>query len=263
MPPRPPRGGPRDRDRRPVVRSRHEHDRQRDAGDRRPLRGGSLAAPAVRRAARRARSRTRSSSRSGPASASSPSSTAARSRSATSTATRSRSSRTSRANSPGRAGRTQLLLDGYLTHQPIQGIAAVAYRERPIGEAPPPRSARCGSVRSAGRAGGTGRRRSRRSGASRRPRTRTSRSSLVDLLWLDDEPLLAVPLLERKRILESVVDESRPRPARDLRPAADRYVGRLVARVRVQPARLQGARTAATRRARRTPQWAIGEMPVR
>ena len=47
----------------------------------------------------------------------------------------------------------------------------------------------------------------------------------VDLLLVDDEPLLDVPLLERKRLLEGVLAEGPLRPARDLRQAAHRHRG--------------------------------------
>ena len=49
---------------------------------------------------------------------------------------------------------------------------------------------------------------------------------LVDLLWVDDEPLLTIPLLERKRILESVVGESRlVRHGIFVRPPIDTWLG--------------------------------------
>ena len=52
----------------------------------------------------------------------------------------------------------------------------------------------------------------------------------IDLLWLDDTSLLDVPLLERRRLLEAVARRVGRGPARRVRPAADRRVGRLVAR---------------------------------
>ena len=52
------------------------------------------------------------------------------------------------------------------------------------------------------------------------------RSSSSTSCWLDDEPLLSVPLLERKRILESVVDESRlVRRGIYVRPPIDSWMG--------------------------------------
>ena len=51
----------------------------------------------------------------------------------------------------------------------------------------------------------------------------------TDLLWLDDTSLLDVPLLERRRLLESVIAESDVvRVGAFVRPP-DRFVGHLVA----------------------------------
>ena len=63
-------------------------------------------------------------------------------------------------------------------------------------------------------------------------------------------PLLDVPLLERERLLEVGRRRDGPRPARDLRPAADRHVGRLVARRMGSRASRSRPPTAATRRER-------------
>lgn len=157
---------------------------------------------------------------------------------------------------------SQLVLDGYLTHQPIQGIAAVAHREA-VAE---PRSAP-----SIGQMwfGSLGRRRSR---TALPPIENVDRQLpatdedvalvIVDLLWLDDEPLLGVPLLERKRILESVVGESRlVRRGTFVRPPIDTWVGswrsfgftRLAykgANSRYSPGAVNG-------------QWAVGILPSR
>ena len=48
---------------------------------------------------------------------------------------------------------------------------------------------------------------------------------VVDLLWLDGTSLLDVPLLERRRLLESVVVESDLVRRRHVRPSADRDRG--------------------------------------
>jgi ATP-dependent DNA ligase len=49
---------------------------------------------------------------------------------------------------------------------------------------------------------------------------------VVDILWLDDQPLLDVPLLERKRVLESAVGESRlVRRGTYVRPPVDPWLG--------------------------------------
>ena len=48
----------------------------------------------------------------------------------------------------------------------------------------------------------------------------------VDLLWLDGEPLFDVPLLERKRLLESALDESDViRRGQFIRPPIDTWMG--------------------------------------
>ncbi len=156
----------------------------------------------------------------------------------------------------------RLLLDGYLTHQPIQGIAAVAYRERSDKDASAPTLGQMwfGSI---------GRLRGRNKpqpietvGREPLPQDKDVALVIVDLLWLDDEPLLSVPLLERKRILESVVDESHlVRRGIFVRPPIDTWVGSW---------RAFGFSRLAYKAAnsRYTPgsansQWAIGELPVR
>jgi len=49
---------------------------------------------------------------------------------------------------------------------------------------------------------------------------------LVDLLWLDGKPLLDVPLLERRRLLDSVIAETDlVRRGTFVRPPIDRWVG--------------------------------------
>ena len=107
----------------------------------------------------------------------------------------------------GRAG--SLLIDGYLTHQVLQPIGNIAKREiaEPQRNAPSLGQLWFGSI---------ARRRSRQ---PKQPVAELGRDPVppdddvaivaVDLLWLDDESLLDVPLLERKRILESVLGESR------------------------------------------------------
>ena len=48
----------------------------------------------------------------------------------------------------------------------------------------------------------------------------------IDLLWLDGESLLDVPLLERKRLLESVLDESElVRRGAFVRPPIETWIG--------------------------------------
>jgi hypothetical protein len=107
----------------------------------------------------------------------------------------------------GRGG--SLLIDGYLTHQVLQPLGAIAKREveDPERQAPTLIQLWFGSV---------ARRRNRE---LKEPVADLGRDPVppdddvafvaVDLLWLDDESLLDVPLLERKRVLESVLGESR------------------------------------------------------
>jgi ATP-dependent DNA ligase len=85
---------------------------------------------------------------------------------------------------------------------------------------------------------------------------------IVDLLWIDDEPMLAVPLLERKRILESVLGESRlVRRGIFVRPPIDTWIGswRSFGFSRVA---YKGANSRYTPGATNS-QWAIGELPAR
>jgi hypothetical protein len=156
----------------------------------------------------------------------------------------------------------ELVLDGYLTHQPIQGIAAVAHREV---------SERSRSAPTLGQMwfGSLGRLRSR---GRRQPVEELGRDPLpvdrdvafvaVDLLWLDDEPLLAVPLLERKRVLESVFEESHlVRRGTFVRPPIDTWVGswRSFGFSRLA---YKGANSRYTPGAT-NPGWAIGDLPTR
>ena len=62
----------------------------------------------------------------------------------------------------------------------------------------------------------------------------------TDLLWLDDTSLLDVPLLERRRLLESAIAESESRPGRRVRSPADRFVGHFVALDGLRRPDLQG-----------------------
>ena len=86
----------------------------------------------------------------------------------------------------------------------------------------------------------------RPSGRSARPRPAAAAEPgpiafvAVDLLALDDEPLLEIPLLERKRLLESVLPEGRARPPHTLRPRAGRQLHHHLALARLRRPRLQG-----------------------
>jgi hypothetical protein len=102
----------------------------------------------------------------------------------------------------------RLLLEAVLTSQPLQQPDDLVGRDRP----PAP---------TAGEAMGQmmlGSRRGRRSELARDAEEAARRSSMpvdeyalvaVDLLWIDDQPLLDIPLLERRRVLEAELAESR------------------------------------------------------
>jgi hypothetical protein len=125
------------------------------------------------------------------------------------------------------ASRTDtLVVDAYLTHQPLQSLAVVARRDS---VEDPKAAPGFGQLMF----GSLGRRRRREPQA---PAADTGREPLpaegdvalvaVDLLWLDDDSLLDVPLLERKRILESVLAESRlVRRGIYVRPPIDTWIG--------------------------------------
>ncbi len=155
----------------------------------------------------------------------------------------------------------QLLLDGYLTHQPIQGIEAVAYREISASTKASPTIGQMWF-------GSFGRLRSRKPppaeeiGREPLPPDEDVAFVIVDLLWLDDEPLLTVPLLERKRILESVVAESQlVRRGIFVRPPIDTWVGswRSFGFSRLA---YKGANSRYVPGATNS-QWALGDLPSR
>jgi ATP-dependent DNA ligase len=157
---------------------------------------------------------------------------------------------------------TKLLVDGYLTHQPIQGIAAVAYREmnEKVDEAPSITQHWFGSL---------ARLRSRKKpppvetmGRDPLPADEDVAIVVVDLLWLDDEPMLAIPLLERKRILESVLGESKlVRRGTFVRPPIDTWVGSWRA-FGFSRLAYKGANSRYTPGATNS-QWAVAELPTR
>lgn len=156
----------------------------------------------------------------------------------------------------------RMLLDGYLTHQPIQDPTVVGQREAV--EAPK-------DAPSIGQMwfGALARRRSR---VKSPPVEQTEHAPLpvdtdvafvvVDLLWLDDDPLLAVPLLERKRILESVLGESRlVRRGIYVRPPIDTWLGswRSFGFSRLA----YKAANSRYRPGETNPQWTVGDLPSR
>jgi ATP-dependent DNA ligase len=120
----------------------------------------------------------------------------------------------------------RVVVDAHLTHQPIQAIADVAARDSL--EAPKA-TAVVGQMWFGALMRG---RRPKMSldpdsvGRDALPRDEAIAIVVVDLLWLDDQPLLDVPLLERKRILESVLVESeRVRLGIYIRPPIDTWIG--------------------------------------
>jgi hypothetical protein len=105
-------------------------------------------------------------------------------------------------------GGATTLLEGFLTDEPIQDADEIAGREAVT--LPKPGEAMTGMI-----FGMRGERKDRLLKQQEEARKRTIGGSLdrlalvaVDLLWIDDDPLFDVPLLERKRILESVLTES-------------------------------------------------------
>jgi len=119
-----------------------------------------------------------------------------------------------------------LLLEAYLTPQPIQEPTAIARRDDPA--VPVPSQALTQMV-----FGQRSDRRSRLADQAAEARRRSIDAATgdvavvaVDLLWLDTDPLLEVPLLERKRLLESALPESTlVRVGIHIRPPIDTWLG--------------------------------------
>ena len=123
------------------------------------------------------------------------------------------------------AGAT-VLLEAYLTPEPIQAMTEIARRDGPAVPQP-------GQVLTAMVFGERGTRSARHADrtdeAKRRALARPPSDVAlvaVDLLWLDDDALLDIPLLERKRLLESVLPESHLiRVGIHVRPPVDSWLG--------------------------------------
>jgi len=163
------------------------------------------------------------------------------------------------------AGDATLLLEAYLSPEPMQPQAALARLDEP--EFPPAGQALSQMM--------FGRRSSRTKRLADDVEERRQRSIVslegaedevafvaVDLLWLDSEPLLEVPLLERKRLLEAVLAESRRiRVGIHIRPPIDTWLGSW---------RLLGFRRLAFKAANsryvpgtKNRDWALADIPAR
>jgi len=163
------------------------------------------------------------------------------------------------------AGGATLLLEAYLSPEPMQPPAVLARLDEP--EFPPAGQALTQMM--------FGRRsnRTKRLADDVEERRQRSLEALdgradevafvaVDLLWLDAEPLLDVPLLERKRLLESVLQESRRiRVGIHIRPPIDTWLGSW---------RLLGFRRLAFKAANsryvpgtKNRDWALADIPAR
>ncbi len=120
----------------------------------------------------------------------------------------------------------RVLLDAFLTPEPIQATAAIAARD--LVTIPKPGQAMAQML-----VGTRGNRKDRLVKQQQEVRQRSiegieDRLALVavDLLWLDDESLCDVPLLERKRILEAVLPETDVvRVGIHVRPPIDAWLG--------------------------------------
>jgi hypothetical protein len=119
-----------------------------------------------------------------------------------------------------------MLVEGFLTPEPLQAPAAVAGRD---GVASP----KVGDAVTQMILGTRGERSLRLAARNEEARRRSVDGGedllafvAVDLLWLDDESLCDVPLLERKRILESVVTEGHlVRVGIHVKPPIDTWLG--------------------------------------
>jgi hypothetical protein len=119
-----------------------------------------------------------------------------------------------------------LLLEGVLTPEPLQGVEDVASRE----SLPIPDARQIATQMIVGdRAQRKGQLDERLDDVRRRladdPGTDVAFVA-VDLLWIDDQSICDVPLLERKRVLESVLRESEMiRVGTYVRPPIDGWIG--------------------------------------
>ncbi|HEY8439531.1 MAG TPA: hypothetical protein VIK65_13055 [Candidatus Limnocylindrales bacterium] len=123
------------------------------------------------------------------------------------------------------AGAT-VLIEGVLTPEPLQATSDVAARD----VIPMPNAGQMASQMIVGdRAGRKGQLEDRLQDVRRRMADDTAVEVAlvaVDLLWIDDQSICDVPLLERKRVLESAITESRlVRIGIYVRPPIDPWIG--------------------------------------
>jgi hypothetical protein len=157
----------------------------------------------------------------------------------------------------------RVVVDAHLSHQPIQAIADIAARART--EAPNAAAAAVGQMWFGGLFGRRGPKAAVDPASVGREMPAADEDIaivVVDLLSFDDQPLLDVPLLERKRILEAVLIESElVRRGIYIRPPIDAWIGSW---------RTSGFSRMAFKAAnsrylpgRPNPEWAIVDLPIR
>lgn len=160
------------------------------------------------------------------------------------------------------AGGATILLEAVLTPEPLQAAADIAAREQ---LAIPKASSTVGQMMVGERSGRKDRLQSHADEAKLRSASGLSvpvALVAVDLLWLDDESLCDVPLLERRRILESVLPESQlTRLGMFVKPPIDGWLGgwRAVGFTRLA---YKGANSRYVPGAK-NPDWSIAEIPRR
>jgi len=115
---------------------------------------------------------------------------------------------------------SSLVLDGYLTRQATRNVEGTILKT--------PDAPSAGDMTAQLFLGSAGQRRRRELAQAKAAASLGGAIALVavDLLLLDDQPILAVPLLERKRLLEGVLDEAElVRRTLFIRPPVDSWVG--------------------------------------
>lgn len=123
------------------------------------------------------------------------------------------------------AGGATLLLEGVLTDEPLQGVEEVGGRDTVTVPTPGDLASQMLLGDRVARKGDL----DARLGDMRRREVDDQRIDVafvaIDLLWIDDQSILDVPLLERKRVLESALRESRlVRVSAYVRPPIDPWL---------------------------------------